>query len=317
MCELGTLQPVGLREIWPNEAKNFTPWLAKEENLARLSKTLNMELELEEQEVNVGGFRADLLCRNIEDDSLVVIENQLARTNHIHLGQILTYAFELNADTAVWIAKEFRREHRKVFNRLNQITEDGFQLFGLEIQLWKIGNSLPAPQFNIVSGPNISDDLSEDRTRTQQLQLRFWEGFVEYLGNQESPIQPPAPPSGAAMPIATGKAFFTLFPTRTTRQLRVELRMGGEDATAHFHLLKEQQAEIESELGELEWDEKPDKKASSIEVSKNDTDLTDEADWPNQYVWLKCKLEKFREVFGPIIQDLNAADWDPEDEDDN
>ena len=124
MCELGSLQPVELRCIWPNEAQDFTPWLAEEEHLALLADTLNMRLELESQEVNVGNFRADLLSRNTEDDSLVLIENQLVQTNHKHLGQILTYAFELNVDTVVWIAKEFRREHRKVFNRLNQITEE-------------------------------------------------------------------------------------------------------------------------------------------------------------------------------------------------
>ena len=326
MCELGTLQPVDLRCIWPNEPQNFTSWLAEEENLVLLADTLNMELELEAQEIDVGDFRADLLCRNTNDNSRVLIENQLARTDHRHLGQILTYAPGLNVATIVWIAEEFREEHRAALDWQNEITTEHFQFFGLEIQLWKIGDSPPAPRFNIVSRPNnwsrtVSQDAerasSANLTETQQLQLRFWKEFVKYLADQGSPITPSTPKPRAAMPIATGKAFFTLFPTRATKRLRVELRMGGENATAHFHLLKEQQAEIESELGELAWNENPNYIASSIAVFRNDTDLTDEADWPNQYVWLKCKLEKFREVFGPLIQDLNAADWDPEDEDDN
>jgi hypothetical protein len=250
----------------------------------------------------------------------VLIENQLAQTDHRHLGQILTYASELNVATVVWIAKEFRREHRKVFNRLNQITEDDFQFFGVEIKLWKIGDSLPAPQFNIVSSPNISDDLSWQRgqgvqrtsyeglTETQRRQLKFWEGFVKYLADQGSPISPPNPQPRASVTVGTGTAFFTLFVTRTATLLRVQLRMTAENATDHFHLLEEQRPEIDSELCELEWDEKPDKKSSSIAVYRNDTNVTDEANWPNQYAWLKCKLEEFDAVFRRRIQDLDAAD---------
>ena len=329
MCELGTLESVDLHCIWPNEAQNFTPWLAEEENLALLADTLNMELEFEDQEVNVGNFRADLLCRNIEDDSLVLIENQLAQTNHSHLGQILTYASELNVATVVWIAKEFRREHRKVFNLLNQITEDSFQFFGVKIKLWKIGDSLPAPQFNIVSSPDISDDLSwqrgqgvqrtsyENLSETQRLQMRFWEGFVEYLADQGSPISPPNPQPRPWMSFRIGRGGFRVFAHRTTRQLRVQLTISGESPIAYFHLLIRQRQEIEQELCELAWNENPNNISSSIAVSRNDTDLANEPDWPNQYAWLKCKLEKFDEVFRPRIRNLDAADWQPEDEDDN
>jgi hypothetical protein len=329
MCELGTLQSVDLRCIWPNEAQDFTPWLAEEENLARLAETLNMELELEAQEIDVGNFRADLLCRNTEDNSRVLIENQLAQTDHKHLGQILTYAPGLNVATIVWIAEEFREEHRAALDWQNEITAEHFQFFGVEIRLWRIGESPPAPQFNIVSSPNISDDLSWQRgqgvqrtsyeglTETQRRQLKFWEGFVKYLADQGSPIPPPTPQPRPSVTVATGTTFFTLFATRATRWLRVQLRMTGENATAHFHLLKKQRPKIDSELSELEWDEKPDKKASSISLPKNDTDLTDEADWPNRYAWLKCTLEKFDEVFRHRIRGLNAADWQPQDEDDN
>ena len=329
MCELDSLQPVELRCIWPSEAQDFTPWLAEEEHLALLADTLNMRLELESQEVNVGNFRADLLSRNTEDDSLVLIENQLVQTNHKHLGQILTYAFELNVDTVVWIAKEFRREHRKVFNRLNQIMADDFQFFGVEVKLWKIGDSLPAPKFNIVSSPDISNDLScatgqgapralvGNLTRTQQLQMRFWEAFVEYLADRGSPISPPNPQPRVGMTFSIGRASFTVFVTRPARQLRVQLTIGGENAIAHFHLLAAQREEIEQELCELEWNENPNNISSSIAVSRNDTDLANEEDWPNQHEWLKCKLEKFDEVFRPRLRNLDAAGWQPEDEDDN
>ncbi len=154
MKKLSRLEEVDLREVWPDEAKNFTKWLAKEKNLSLLGETLGMVLEFEAKEINVGGFRAHILCRNAEDDSRGLIENQLERTNHDHLGKTLTYSAGLNAYTVIWIAKEFRDEHRAALDRLNEITDEHFQYFGIEIKVWRIGNSDPAPQFEIVSKPN-------------------------------------------------------------------------------------------------------------------------------------------------------------------
>ena len=119
---LGRLKRIDdLREVWKTEAQDFTPWLAKEENLTLLGETLNLELELEAVEKDVGPFRADILCRDIDDDSLVLVENQVERTDHRHLGQILTYAAGLNTVTIVWVAKSFTDEHRAALDWLNEI----------------------------------------------------------------------------------------------------------------------------------------------------------------------------------------------------
>ena len=143
MAELGRLKQVELRNIWENEAQHFTPWLAAEENLSVLADTLDMELELKDQEMDVGQFRADILCKNADGGSWVLIENQLERTDHRHLGQLLTYAAGLHAVTICWIAENFTEEHRATLDWLNEITDGRFQFFGLEIEVWKIGNSLP------------------------------------------------------------------------------------------------------------------------------------------------------------------------------
>jgi RecB family endonuclease NucS len=91
VTNLGRLERVELRDIWLSEASDFTPWLARQENLAILADTLGINLELEAQERPVGPFRADILCKD-ERDRWVLIENQLERTDHTHLGQLLTYA---------------------------------------------------------------------------------------------------------------------------------------------------------------------------------------------------------------------------------
>ena len=109
---LGRLEPIELREVWISEAGDFTPWLASEENLTLLGDTIGLDLELEAQEKSVGPFRADILCKDTASNDWVLIENQLERTDHTHLGQLMTYAAGLKAVTIVWIADRFTEEHR-------------------------------------------------------------------------------------------------------------------------------------------------------------------------------------------------------------
>src|SRR6056297_3245278 len=117
---LGRLERVDLREIWLSEAQDFTPWLARPENLSVLAETLGMELELEAQEQAVGPFRADLLCKDLDSDKWVLVENQLERTDHRHLGQLMTHAAGLKAVSIVWIAASFTEEHRAALDWLNE-----------------------------------------------------------------------------------------------------------------------------------------------------------------------------------------------------
>ena len=327
--ELSRLQPVELRDIWPNEAADFTPWLAEEENLNLLAETLGLELELEAQERDVGDFRADILCLNTEDNSRVLIENQLERTDHSHLGQILTYAAGLDIRTVIWIAKEFREEHRAALDRLNEITDEHFQYFGIEIKVWQIGDSARAPQFDIVSTPNdwsrtisrdtqraTSKDLSETRLQLE----RFWTVLRDYMVQKNSPVKCPKPGPWRFLIFSVGRTGFSIEPrvATTKKAIGISLYVSGKDAIVHFHLLKEQQMEVEKEFEEaLEWEELPGRKSSRISLRKDDTDPTDESDWANQHEWFASKLELFDKVFRPRIKALNADDWEPpEDEDD-
>src|SRR5579884_1277079 len=96
------------RAIWANEARDFTPWLLA--NADRLGEALGIELELTEAEHPVGGFALDLVGRDLTNDAVVMVENQLEGTDHTHLGQILTYAAGTGATTIVWVATSFREE---------------------------------------------------------------------------------------------------------------------------------------------------------------------------------------------------------------
>lgn len=326
MCnELSRLEPVELREVWPNESADFTPWLAEEENLSLLADTLNMELELEAQEVNVGGFRADILCRGTEDNSRVLIENQLEETNHTHLGQILTYAAGLNAVTVVWIAQKFREEHRAALDWQNENTEEHLRFFGVEIELWKIGGSLPAPKFNIVSKPNdwsrnVLYATSGDLTETQLQQVQYWTKLSERMSEADCGIGTlnPVPRSYVFLAIGKGGIRLKVSISKEKKRLSVWLDMFDENATAHFNLLVRDREEIEAKIGELredeqlEWAELPEQESSWIALRRNNTNPTDEEDWPDQHAWLAEKLELFDRVFRDRIRNLNAADSQPE-----
>ena len=117
--ELGSIEQIDVREIWEKEDADFTPWLAQEENIRRLSLALGIDLVVEAEEKEVGPFRADILCKDEATEEWVLIENQLERTDHKHLGQLLTYATGLDAVSIVWIAKEFSEEHRATLDWLN------------------------------------------------------------------------------------------------------------------------------------------------------------------------------------------------------
>ena len=327
MPELDRLQPVELRDIWPNEAADFTPWLVEEENLNLLAETLGLELELEDQERNVGDFRADILCRSIENpehETWVLIENQLEETNHKHLGQILTYSAGLDAHTVIWIAKKFREEHRAALDHLNEITDERFRYFGVEIKVWQIGDSARAPQFEIVSSPNDwRREVSEETRRAEtenfspaRLQRRkFWAQFRDYIIQRGSQLQPRERKSTRYIVFDIGRQSFAMAAWINQRRgLGTELYMTGKNAPAHFHLLKEQQGEVEDEFGDsLIWQEERPNVVLWLDV----VNPTDESDWPNQHKWLADNLEKLDKVFRPRVKALNADDWEPpEDEDD-
>ena len=319
--KLGTLEKVDLRSQWASEAGDFTPWLADEENLAQLGAAIGMELELEATEKNVGPFRADILCKDASNGNWVLIENQLGRTDHIHLGQLLTYAAGLNAVTIVWIAAPFSEEHRAALDWLNEITGDQFSFFGLEVELWRIGNSPPAPKFNIVSKPNDwrqsvsrgATAIAEgELTETKKLQLDYWTQFRALLESTHSPVRPQKPYPQHWMNFSVGRSGFVLSTTlnSTKKRIGVELYIAAEEADAYFHLLRQNQVSIESEIGEtLEWLELPERKASRILLLKHGCDPLNQDSWPELQAWMQETLEKFDKVFRPRVKALKASDW--------
>jgi len=255
---LGRLERVELRTVWNNEATDFTPWLAKAENLEALSEALGMDLESTGTEQSVGAFRADMLCIDAFSGNSVLIENQLEKTNHSHLGQILTYSAGLNVKTIIWIASRFTDEHRAALDFLNEITEEGISFFGLEVELWKIGNSAPAPKFNIVSRPNTwTKNVREithqtgELTQVKKQQLAYWTAFKEFMDTRKSAVkcQNGSPQHWVNMSIGKSGFWLTARVNSLKSVISADFRFKTVSSKALFQLFYSDKEAIENEFG--------------------------------------------------------------------
>jgi len=317
---LGRLSSVPLREVWPHEANDFTPWLAKAENLSLLSETLGIgDLEVQGTEVPVGGFYIDILARDINGD-VVVIENQFGSTNHVHLGQILTYlAGQEGRASVIWIAESFREEHRAAIDWLNASTVEGFDFFAVELEVLRIGSSDPAPQFDVVAKPNA---WSRGVTRTtretvnkplddrQKAYHDYWMALAEYLNSCRSPIRiRTATPKDYWCGFGQiGQSAFALGATAVfrDRKIGVEIFINHRCAKAAFDRLYDEKKVIESEFGgALEWQRLNDKKGCRIAVFRSDCDPKNKTEWPQQHAWIIENVTKFARVFADRIAALD------------
>ncbi len=308
---LDSLEKVDVRTIWEREDKEFTPWLAREENIALLGKTIGFELEVQEEEVSVGPFRADILCRDTVSAEMVIIENQLEKTDHTHLGQTLTYAAGLDAVTIIWIALRFVEEHRAALDWLNRITHEKIRFFGIEIEAWKIGDSLPAVKFNIVAKPNdwsktVKDTSAKAKSLTerQKVLLAFWTQFGAFLEQKETRFNPPTPYQVNWVGWGIGRTGTSLEVVVNANEINVRIFLDGGRHPTWFHKLQDEKDKIEAELGfKLLWEEKKGFKASYLTIRKKINTHSNE-DWIPAFTWLLEHMEVMDRVFRPRIAGL-------------
>jgi Domain of unknown function (DUF4268) len=320
---LGRLESVPLRSAWPDEARNFTPWLAEDTNLAFLGETLGLQLELETTEKSVGAFSADILAKEVGTDRWVLIENQFGSTDHTHLGQLLTYAAGLDAKTVVWISENFREEHRAAIDFLNNATSDEYFFFGVQIELYRIGESSFAPQFSVRSQPNqwtkraqrAKQTASDNLSPTEVLSRQFWQALIDRSATEYPQLASKTAQKlswQTAETIRSGKGFYVAMNAAFTRdwRLRVEIYIGGPLAKAVFQQFEKDRVSIEQAFGmSLEWEELPSGQDSRIAYYLDGKqDRTDRILWDGQQTWLLENWPKLANAIRPFAAKLNAAD---------
>ncbi len=316
--EMARIEVVEPREIWSNEARDFTPWLAK--HISELGEALGLDLELQSAEAPVGGFSLDILAREVGRDRPVIVENQLGPTDHSHLGQLLTYAAGYDANVVVWIAKEFRDEHREALDLLNRHTDDEIDFFGVAIEVWKIKDSPPAPHFRVVSAPNDWRKQTKKSTIKGQLiesergerYRDFFQALVEVLREQHRFTNSRkggtqswrAFPAGYGWRVHYGVNF-------GAGEARVEVYIDSQNKDWNeslFDTLEDRKESIEVETGELKWERLDNKRACKIKTVRPGSINSGESELAEIQNWMVENLLLFKKTFGPLLEELVQPD---------
>jgi hypothetical protein len=306
---LATLNKIELREVWGHEALGFTRWLAQEENLALLSDEIGVEIKLVQTEANVGRFNVDILAEESGSGRKIIIENQLEDTNHDHLGKIITYASGYDAEIMIWIVKDYREEHQKAIDWLNEHTDENISFFLIKVELWQIENSNPATKFEIIVSPNEwaktikTTTASGGLTETKLQQLDFWAKFKNYVHEKDTQLKLQTPRPQHWYDVSIGNSDSHVCLTINTREqcLGCELYINkGKDL---FNFLKVNREIIESELGEsADWIDAP--VASRIKIKKAVLGVLNPKENEVCFTWLHDKTVLFQKVFGQKINEF-------------
>lgn len=304
MKDIGRLSRLSARDVWAHEAADFTPWLLT--NADALGEVLGMDLELSEAEHSVGQFSLDLIGVDSATGETVIVENQLEKSDHNHLGQILTYAGGTNATNIVWIADRIRSEHRAALDWLNERTDEKTRFFAVEISAARIGESAYAPLFEVVVQPNDWQKIvrasagAGEQSQTREMYREFWGKFLDllhaaYPGWTNTRV--PQPQNWMVLPLGVSDAKLSVVGTRDF--LRVEIYFSGrsrEENDANFQAVLAHKAVIESVFGHaLVWDSLDGRKACRVSYAR-DGGVSPDSDWNEQTRWLVDTAGRLREA---------------------
>lgn len=271
------LTEVPLREIWKNEAEDFTAWLG--DNIDYLNEELETTLTVVSREEDVGPFHADLVAED-EYGEKVVIENQLEMTDHDHLGKLVTYLSNLDAKSAIWITSEPKQEHINAINWLNErLNKAGIRFYLVGVKAYKIGDSSPAPKFSIIAGPSeeaktIGKEKEEDVERHVK-RREFWEMLLKKAENRLPLYSNVSPTKDHWLSAGSGKSGihygFLIYARGGGGGLELVISRGKdakEENKKIFDELSSHKEEIERDFGEkITWERLETKISSRLEVN--------------------------------------------------
>ena len=303
--QLGKMKRIDdLRKVWPNEATNFTKWLAEEDNLEELGKAVGIDIDLEERESSVGSFNVDLFAIESGSGRKIIIENQLEDTNHDHLGKLITYASGKGAEVVIWIVKRARDEHRQAIEWLNQHTDSNIGFFLVEIELWQINDSLLAPKFNVVEKPNDWGKYMkriEGMSETDRLKLEFWQAFNDQMGSnsdfqQEFNLRKPQPCHWYDLSLGTSSYYISL--NINTQKKKIDAGLYIPNDKEVFHRLQEHADAFKEAIGkDVEF---RDAGKSSRILLYHSINVKDRAKWAEAATWMFEMALKFKKTVKTI-----------------
>ena len=301
---IGKLTEVDVRTLWKHEQYDFSEWLAKQANIEYLNDILGLTLSDVDKEVYVGPYRCDIVAKDETSGITVIVENQLEATNHDHLGKIITYASGLDASVIVWIVKDAKEEHRAAIEWLNNNTTKDINFFLIEIHAYKIGESDPAPKFEVVEKPN--DFVKRSKTKytdgelnqSQSERLMFWEQFNEVVIARGKPFNLRKASTDHWYDVAVGVSSAHVAINLVNKDNNVVVELYINDDKELFDSLYEKKEEIEENLGfSLDWDRLDGKKASRIKHYINGLNFDDHSNYDTLMNEVVDKAVLMRDTF--------------------
>jgi Domain of unknown function (DUF4268) len=243
---------------------------------------------------------------------VVIVENQLEQSDHTHLGQIITYAAGTHPTTIVWVTTGFRPEHRAAIDWLNQRTDENTRVFGVVIRVVKIGESQPAPNFELVAQPNDWEKQVKKATAStpgeasgKARQYReFWGAALERI-RLEHPDWTRARATGASwVNTPVGLTGMVLAMAWVSGSLVAQFYFDSSDADlnlARFDWLCQRRDAFDAALGEpATWDEMSGRKAARIVLASPFDDISDSDRWPEMISWLIEHLTRLRGALAAV-----------------
>ena len=311
MSDFGEIEKVPLREIWPNEANDFTPWLA--DNIEALGAKLRLDLDFVEREVSVGDFSLDLLARNLSNQTNVIIENQFGQTDHDHLGKLITYASGLNASAVIWVAGSIRDEHRQALDWLNQRTDTETQFFAVVVEVLKIDNSRPAFTFKPIVTPNEWQKSSKRASTSlgNETYRIYFQPLIDELVKRRFTNPRTAPGDGGLYFSSgiRGVKYAAVFGRGGIPRVELYISRSDKDFNEKlFDALEEKKQIIHDSYGaSFEWSRLDEKRASAIRLERDKkaklSDMSEE-EIEELRQWHIANLLKMKEVFQPLIKEI-------------
>ncbi|PCF49417.1 DUF4268 domain-containing protein [Staphylococcus delphini] len=301
--QIGRLKEVNIKDLWIHEQYNFSNWLAKEENITLLNEAIDLTLTDIEKEVYVGSYRCDLVATDETTGIKVIIENQLEATNHEHLGKIITYASGLGANVIIWVVKQAREEHRSAIEWLNNNTVKNISFFLIEIHAYKIGDSLPAPKFEVIEEPNdflksIKNNSEGELNKSKSERLYFWTEFNQFITDLGKPfnIRKATTNHSYSVAIGTSEAHINVILINKEHKIGIEIHIKeNKDLFDQFYINKE---EIEKKLGfKMDWQRLNNKKKSRIIVNMYGLDFDNKGNYKELITEIIDKVVSMRSVF--------------------
>ena len=302
-----------LRDIWPKET-DFSDWLATDDGLALIAEDMGVEVEDPHREHSAGDFLCDIVGHALGDENhAVVVENQFGKTNHEHLGELLTYASVNSALTAIWLAEHVSDDHRKVIDWLNDNTPPSISFYLARIQAYRIGDSPVAPQLEVVCRPNLQTKArrgggSEEMKARHIWRQAFWDEILTYIAEKGPPFRVQSAGTGAWSNIALGRSHFSLDLTLTPKRqcIGCEIYMNPPWKEDAFAQLESQRDAIEAEIGEtLQWLPLPGKKAARI-LLEAPIDPKDDSNHERVKEWMYKQSVAFYRAFHDRVRALRA-----------